>query len=272
MKKILVFGASGFVGSHIVQAFKEIPLTKSTESQRIDSPWTVTRENVTLLGVSRDADQLKKKISKLTNPYAEALRGIDWETCDVMNRDDLAKLFERHPDATAVISCIGGFGKSEEAMRKANGPPNINIVHAVYENESIRKLVYISAAKMVYKNINRLIRGYYSGKLSVEDAMLLNLGERGTIIEPGFMYGQRQVGNVELPLGLVGAPLACLTKPLYKLLGWRLFTPPIEARMVAKCALLGCLSTQTPDKRIVTDFQGKIDYDKMRLLIDKYGS
>ena len=234
MKKILVFGASGFVGSHIVHEFVRLPTEESGARTH--------RANVTLIGVSRDAQRVLDDLKKTHTAQAASLRQIEWESCDPLDRSDIGALFERHPDVTAVISCIGGFDKTEEGMRKANGPPNVNIVHAVVQRPSVQRLVYISAAQIVPKGINRLLRGYYNGKQSVEVAIAGNAASRSLVLQPGFIYGKRLVRGKELPLGAVGRPLELITKPLYGCLGWKLLTPPISATTVARCALGGCLT------------------------------
>ena len=236
MRKILVFGASGFIGSHIVHQFLTLPTEKAAPPST-----EISRNKITLIGVSRCASRVQDDLKNLQTAHASSLKQIQWDTCDTLDRESIAELFARHPETTAVISCIGGFGSSEDAMRKANGPPNINLVHAITQHASVEKFVYVSAAQIINKNFTRLLRGYYNGKQGVEDAMEETLGSRSVILQPGFVYGKRLVGERVIPLGIIGKPLECLTKPVYNKLGWKFFTPPIDANCVARCAIAACI-------------------------------
>ena len=51
------------------------------------------------------------------------------------------------------------------------------------------------------------MHGYFQGKYNAEKELLKYFPDGHVILRPGFIYGTRQVGAVELPLQLVGAPI-----------------------------------------------------------------
>mmetsp|Transcript_32590 Transcript_32590/g.50967 ORF Transcript_32590/g.50967 Transcript_32590/m.50967 type:complete len:269 (-) Transcript_32590:199-1005(-) len=265
MKKILVFGASGFVGSHIVSEFVKASAREQTRKQ---SSGAIGK--FSLVGISRNPKKVQKDVENASNDRAMAMRQIRWDSCDALDREAVRALFDRHPETTAVISCIGGFGTTEESMRKANGPPNINLVHAVYETSDIQKMVYISAAQIINKNLTRLSRGYYNGKLSVEEAMTKHLESRGIILQPGFIYGRRTIAGKDFPLSIIGMPLELLAKPFYSISHCKLITPPIAVECVARCALSGCTIGENLSPDVQKVWPRKLEYDQIHEVLKGY--
>ena len=74
--------------------------------------------------------------------------------------------------------------------------------------------------------------------------LMLNL-DVGTILRPGFIYGKRRVNGIDVPLDLIGEPLAkileatrSLTRPLSALpASDLLFTLPVNVDDVAYAAI-----------------------------------
>ncbi|XP_043807234.1 uncharacterized protein At1g32220, chloroplastic isoform X2 [Manihot esculenta] len=103
----------------------------------------------------------------------------------------------------------------------------------------VKRFIYISAAD--FGLINYLLRGYYEGKRSTEAELMKNFPRGGVFLRPGFVHGTRRVGNVKLPLSIVGAPLEMVlqhAKLLTRIpLIGPLFIPPVHVSSVAKVAV-----------------------------------
>ncbi|XP_044506592.1 uncharacterized protein At1g32220, chloroplastic-like [Mangifera indica] len=214
MEKILVFGGNGFVGSHICREALERGLTVHSLSRSgrpsYQDSWT---------------------------------NSIVWHQGDLLSPDSLKSALT---GVTSVISCVGGFG-SNSHMYKINGTANINAVIAATEL-GVKKFVYISAAD--FGLVNYLLRGYYEGKRATEAELMKKLPHGGVILRPGFIHGTRRVGQMKLPLSIIGAPLEMILKHA-KLLSkipliGPLFIPPVHVTSVAKVAVTAATDPPFP--------------------------
>ncbi|GKE19589.1 NAD(P)-binding domain-containing protein, partial [Tanacetum coccineum] len=144
------------------------------------------------------------------------------------------------------VSCVGGFG-SNNYMYKINGTANIAAIRAAAE-KGVKRFVYVSAADSGV--INYLLQGYYDGKRAAETELLVRYPYGHVILRPGFIYGNRRVGNLELPLGVIGSPLEMVlqcAKPLSQVpLVGPLLTPPVNVTAVAKVAVRAAIDPVFP--------------------------
>ncbi|OMO49971.1 hypothetical protein COLO4_38266 [Corchorus olitorius] len=213
-EKLLVLGGNGFVGSHICKEALEHGLTVASISRSgrpsLNDSWT---------------------------------NDVLWLKGDLRSPDSLKHAFS---EATAVISCVGGFG-SNSHMYRINGTANINAIKAAVE-QGVKRFVYISAAD--FGLVNYIIRGYYDGKRATEAELTDKFPNGGVILRPGFIHGTRRVGNIKLPLSVIGAPLEMVlqhTKLLTRIpLIGPLFIPPVKVTSVAKVAVRAALDPQFP--------------------------
>ncbi|XWS70545.1 hypothetical protein CRYUN_Cryun03dG0056600 [Craigia yunnanensis] len=204
-EKLLVLGGNGFVGSHICKE--------------------ALNRGLTVASLSRSGR------SSLHDSWA---KNVTWHQGNLVSFDSWKEALN---GVTSVISCVGGFG-SNSYMYKINGTANINAIRAAAE-KGVKRFVYISAAD--FGLANYLLQGYYEGKRAAETELLTKFPYGGVILRPGFIYGTRSVGRVQLPLSVVGSPLEMVlqhAKPLNQLpLVGPLFTPPVNVTAVAKVAV-----------------------------------
>jgi nucleoside-diphosphate-sugar epimerase len=178
------------------------------------------------------------------------LVGVAYETGDVFAlQSSSGSLLS---GAAAVISCIGGFGDNA-AMERINGDANIAAVNAA-KAAGVPRFVYVSVFQY---NLPAFITdniGYFVGKRKAEKAVLAAYGTDGTVLQPGFIYGDRVVGSNTLPLGTVGKPLEQILtgslgkalKPLAAIPGSDvLLAPPVSVDDVASAAVR-CATGQHP--------------------------
>ncbi|KAL7599420.1 uncharacterized protein At1g32220, chloroplastic [Lactuca sativa] len=213
-EKVLVLGGNGFVGSHICKEALDRGLSVASLSRS---------------GKPSIKDQWANKVS--------------WHQGDLLSGDSWKEALN---EVTSVISCVGGFG-SNTFMYKINGTANINAVRAAAE-KGIKRFVYISASD--FGVINYLLQGYYEGKRATETELLTKFPYGHVILRPGFIYGTRRVGNMKLPLGVIGSPLEMVlqyAKSLNQIpvIG-PLLTPPVDVKAVAKVAIRGAIDPVFP--------------------------
>ncbi|KAK7352618.1 hypothetical protein VNO80_18042 [Phaseolus coccineus] len=204
-EKLLVLGGNGFVGSHICREALE--------------------RGLSVASLSRSGR------SSLHDSWAG---NVTWYKGNILSTDSLKEALN---GVTAVISCVGSFG-SNSYMYKINGTANINAIRAA-SDQGVKRFVYISSAD--YGVVNYLVQGYYQGKKAAETELLSKFPYGGVILRPGFIYGTRSVGNIKLPLGVIGSPLETIlqvAKPLNQIpLIGPLLTPPVNVTAVAKVAV-----------------------------------
>ncbi|KAI3505507.1 hypothetical protein L1887_27638 [Cichorium endivia] len=213
-EKLLVLGGNGFVGSHICKEALDRGLSVASLSRS---------------GKSSIKDSWANKVS--------------WHQGDLLSGDSWKEALN---EVTSVISCVGGFG-SNTFMYKINGTANINAVRAASE-KGIKRFVYVSACD--YGVVNYMLQGYYEGKRATETELLTKFPYGHVILRPGFIYGTRRVGNMKLPLGIIGSPLEMVlqyAKSLNQIpLIGPLLTPPVDVKAVAKVAVRGAVDPVFP--------------------------
>ncbi|KAL6596859.1 hypothetical protein ACP70R_046993 [Stipagrostis hirtigluma subsp. patula] len=228
--KLLVLGGSGFLGSHVCQ-------------EALDRGFAVSSLN-------RSG---KPSISE------------SWTDKVIWNQGDLlepASFKDAMDGVSAVVSCVGGFG-SNSFMYKINGTANINAIRAAAER-GVKRFVYVSAAD--FGLVNYLLKGYYEGKRAAEAELLIKFTYGGVILRPGLIHGTRRVGNLKIPLGLVGSPMQMVlqnAKPLTRLpLVGPLLTPPVPVTSVAKVAVRAATDPVFPPGLV--DVHGIMRYSEQK--------
>lgn len=146
----------------------------------------------------------------------------------------------------AVVSCLGGFSASNEAMERINGDATIAAVNGLKSaGADVEKFVFVSVHDY---NLPKplLNNGYFNGKRRAEGRVLSGFPGSGVVLRPGFIYGKRRVGkDLDIPLDLLGRPLeklleaaAGITRPLAALPGSDLLlAPPVSVDDVARAVL-----------------------------------
>lgn len=304
-KKLLLFGGTGFVGTSIarkalLRGYRVVVATRrgvpeatsplETLAQRarvvggpraaheatVEGPFAA-RAKPALVSSSADPCEGDGLVDAVNSVAAE--NALDFVAIDAASRSQVFHFMHDHPDATAVISCIGSLVRDYDEARELNADTNINIAAGVCHEKLLpnaKKMVYVSAEPYnTYTPIigsKALLKGYFHGKAAAEQAVLQNLKERGVVLRPGFIYGTRYVpvssavntaGSVlPLPLGWVGYPLDVVLRAVG---GRKLFTPPVHVEVVAECAIRACEWAGLPEK----EFSGVVDVYKMHEVHDQ---
>lgn len=222
--RIVVFGGNGFIGSEISRA-----------------------------AVQRGCEVIS--VSRKGKPLGEVkgdLRAVNWVKGDVFDaKDEWTKELK---GATAVISCIGGFGNNAQ-MLKINGTANETLVQLAKDN-GVDRFVYVSAFPFTF--MKYVIPGYMTGKQHAEHAVERRFGDKGVVLRPGFVYGPRVVSDsgFTLPLqyilgpmryALRSAPARYLEKAPVVGPWWKaIMVPPISARTLAIAAVEDALEPSVP--------------------------
>ncbi|XP_021291018.1 uncharacterized protein At1g32220, chloroplastic isoform X2 [Herrania umbratica] len=212
--KLLVLGGNGFVGSHICREALEQGLTVSSLSR-----------------------------SGRPSLHDSWVNDVLWHKGDLLSPGSLKQAMS---EATSVISCVGAVG-SNPYMYRINGTANVNAIRAAVE-QRVKRFVYVSAAD--FGLLYYLLRGYYEGKRVTEAELNDKFPDGGIILRPGFIHGTRQVGNMKLPLGAIGAPLQMVLQHAkfltrIPLIG-PLFIPPVKVTSVAKVAVRAAIDPLFP--------------------------
>ncbi|KAG2436772.1 hypothetical protein HXX76_006296 [Chlamydomonas incerta] len=212
--KIVVFGGRGFVGSNVCQ-------------EAFNAGYSV-------LGLSRAG----------TPPLASGrwVEGVTWGRGNALE----PQTYLEHLDgATAVISCVGGFGSAEEQLR-VNGAANVALIEAA-KTAGVPRFVFISANIPNVPGIEALIGGYIRGKAAAEEALRTHYPATGVALRPGVIYGDRAIStNITLHLGLLFKPVEMLLQKLGPETAARMaavplvgaaFVPPLPVETVARAAV-----------------------------------
>lgn len=232
-RKLIVFGGNGFVGSRVTKF-------------ALQSGWNVI---------------VACRSGAPTAASSEAwAHQAQYVTIDALSRPQVMELLDDHPDTAAIVSCVGALTTNTAEGRRINGDATINMAAALYERKSIKKLVFVSAADM--HPVNRLLKGYYQGKRAAERAMMENLKDRYAILRPAMIYGNRTMASgINLPLGLVGAPIRAVTEPLHRVVPLSILTPPISVDEVAQAAVYACQEASVTgiyDRKSITQLAGAL--------------
>ncbi|CBH12586.1 hypothetical protein, conserved [Trypanosoma brucei gambiense DAL972] len=255
--KLLIFGGTGFVGSVVVR-------------KALQRGWRVIC--ATRGGVPIHGSPLYNEFTSLQQKHGDTFsQGVAHDTChvpqplefvslDATSRLQVFQFMDDHPDASAIISCIGLLTRDHEMARRVCGDANVNIAAALYERRAVaRRMVLISAEPVgtragFFLNSRWALKGYFMGKRIAERAVLENLGDDGAVLRPGFIYGTRHVplgeGCVPVPLWPIGKPLEAVLRPLH-LHG--LLVPPISVDVVAEAAVR---LAEAPGPSTVLDYYG----------------
>ncbi|CAI9289211.1 unnamed protein product [Lactuca saligna] len=229
-EKLLVLGGTGFVGSHICKE--------------------ALHRGLSVASLSRSG--------KSSVPESWANK-VQWHQGDLLSGDSWK---EALTGVTSIVSCVGGFG-SNSYMYKINGTANITAIRAAAE-KGVKRFVYISAADTGV--INYFLQGYYDGKRAAETELLVRYPYGHVILRPGFIYGNRRVGSMEVPLGVIGSPLEMIlqhAKPLTQIpLVGPLLTPPVNVTAVAKVAVRAAIDPVFPPG--IVDVHGLQRYSQQK--------
>jgi nucleoside-diphosphate-sugar epimerase len=244
-KKLIIFGANGYVGSTIARI--------------------AATSGVTVIAASRSGEGPLRRRGSTDADYAW-VDDVQWSRVDATERKDVAEFLDYHGDAAAVITSIGALTLNHRDARRINGDANVNIASAVYERPDIRRMVFISAKRMV--PVDKVLTGYYHGKQVTERAMGENLRGRGVALRPGMVSGTRIATShgLAIPLWVVGTPMEAVFAPLYKLTGLSILAPPSTVEDVARAALFAAL--QAP----VSAETELVEYDGIREMASRFES
>eukprot|EP00903_Cladosiphon_okamuranus_P015044 g13918.t1 len=221
---VFVAGGSGFVGSEIC-------------SQLVDAGCNV-------IALSRKGPP--------ANGGSWA-KSVKWVEGNALNQD-LYRAELRQSDT--VVSCVGGFGKTDAYMGLVNGEANIKLAEAAAD-AGCKQFVFVSVHDYKAPSVVKKV-GYFDGKRRTEKAIGELFGEKGAILKPAFIYGSRDVKltgpkgkerTINLPLQRVGGPLAKLTSTRIgkRIAGSGLpladvaWTQPLSTNEVARSAVKCCL-------------------------------
>mmetsp|Transcript_21492 Transcript_21492/g.31200 ORF Transcript_21492/g.31200 Transcript_21492/m.31200 type:complete len:286 (-) Transcript_21492:164-1021(-) len=228
-KKLVVFGGNGYVGQHVCRSMLDM--------------------NYEVVSISRSG-QPPNKVSHSPN-WTDKVKFV---SADVLNTP-ISDWESNLHGVDGVVSCIGAFG-SNEYMEKINGDSNAAIASAC-KNTGVNNFVYVSAADNSMPEF--FLKGYFKGKAKAEKAACDMFSQRATILRPGFIYGRRQVGSIELPLQLVGRPLEIFLnytrlEKMSHLPGMSAFlTTPVSVEdvgLVAAAAASGIVRNDTVEENI----------------------
>ncbi|GET87051.1 hypothetical protein, conserved [Leishmania tarentolae] len=311
-KKLLLFGGTGFVGSlvaqkalsrgyHVVIAtrggapplgspmdtlYKRVCMiggpaaaresmsgTLTTAQSSAASPLSGSTGGSTYLRPS--ADHLVKMVGQMSKETA-----LEFVSIDATSRDQVFHFLHDHPDATAIVNAVGLLTRSYEDARQVNGDVMANIAAGVFHPKlapAVQKVVYVSAEPYnLYSprvlGSKRLLKGYFHGKRIGEKAVLENLGNKGVVLRPSFVYGTRHVlvtsavnpdavSTISVPLHWIGLPL---DKLLTAVGGGKLLMPPVSVDVVAEAAVRACAWAN----RVGNDIYGICDVYRMHNICD----
>lgn len=291
-KKLLLFGGTGFVGSLVAQkalsrGYRVVIATRGG-APPLGSPMDSLAKRVREVGgpaagreslspheaaappaASSTSDtSARPTAEQLTRMAHEADEegALEFVSIDGSSRDQVLHFLHDHPDATGIVNAVGLLTRDYDDARQVNGDVMANIAAGVFHPKlanAVQKVVYVSAEpyNLYSRRIlgsKRLLKGYFHGKRIGEKAVLDNLGKRGVVLRPSFIYGTRHVlltsaaspnavSTLSLPLGWIGLPL---DKLLTAVGGGKLLMPPVNADVVAEAAVRAVEWARLPDRDV----------------------
>ncbi|CAM9780435.1 unnamed protein product [Sphacelaria rigidula] len=129
-------------------------------------------------------------------------------------------------------------------MEKLCGDATVIATEAA-EKAGVDNFVFISAAGS--QHLHLLLQGYWKGKQKAEAAIMRRFPQGGVILRAPGIYGDREVGSVTLPLGLLMKPAEMvLSLPPFAALRNAgplepVLSPPVSVQNVGKVAAGGAL-------------------------------
>lgn len=190
--RVVVFGGTGFVGSHIMAL--------------------LGKASIPALGVSRSG-AMPRHWQNNPEPW---MGNLQWQACDAAVVDE--SLFD---GADVVISCIGSPPLptfTQAAFKKqlvANGDSNVNIIR-VAARKNIQRFILIGADIPAMLQTEKF--AYYLGKLNALTAaqsFASSQGRFAAVLQPGGIYGLRATaGGFSIPLHWFMHPAAVIQRAL----------------------------------------------------------
>jgi len=111
----------------------------------------------------------------------EWVAGVEWVKGDPV-KDDLSGVIS---GSSAVVSCLGVIGGSDERMQAGNGAANVAIVK---QAGTVDRIVYVSVSDEVGNAVGGFaLKGYFNGKREAEEAV--SSAASSVILAPTFIYG-----------------------------------------------------------------------------------
>jgi nucleoside-diphosphate-sugar epimerase len=225
LKKIVVFGGNGFVGSEILRRLSSAPLVQAI---------SVSRRGVAPSHCSDFANQ------------------VEWQAGDCLDASTYAAALE---GAAAVVVSVGSPplpGDVAEA-RRANGATNVTVIEAAAQAK-VGRAVIVGATMPPW--LDRVAEGYVLGKQDAFEALgAFALHDAATVVKPSAVYGTRHTASgYSIPLAPVMAPVSYalrLGRPVTgflaglapSLLGG-LLEPPVPVHAVAQTVVDACLEDE----------------------------
>ncbi|GMH32655.1 hypothetical protein BSKO_00489 [Bryopsis sp. KO-2023] len=217
MKKLVVFGGNGFVGSRVCEAG--------------------VNKGLAVVSVNRSG-----RPSWLKSSWGDQ---VEWVEGDCLEPSTYTETLK---EAVGVVSCVGGFG-SNEAMYKICGETNIRVAETAAA-VGVPRFAFISVHEYNLPGTSGI--GYFKGKKAAEATIYKYFGNSGVFLRPGLIHGTRYVNNVGLPLGSVFGPLETVLNLLpnkqlsgIPFLGAAL-VPPVSAEAVGKAAVAAATDETVP--------------------------
>lgn len=224
--RVVVLGGTGFVGSRVVEA--------------------LVARGAQVVSISRRGGpgDLASK------PWSSK---VEWVAGDLTG-EDLSGVMK---GASAVISCIGVIGGSDEYMLAGNGEANVKAVSEA-KAAGVPKFVYVSVASIVADNVDGIaLKGYFEGKRQAEAAITAAFPDSSVIVKPSFIYGGDAfvLAPPRVPAGYGSAIEGLLSSgPIKGLAGVSpglialTLAPPVSVQSVANAAVAGALGDVPPGK------------------------
>ena len=225
LKKIVVFGGNGFVGSEVLKRLSTVPTVHAVSVSRrgaAPSHCAAFADKVEWL----KGDCLDKKT------YSDALAG-----------------------AAAVVVSVGSppIPGDVEAARKANGATNVAVLEAAMDAK-VKRAVVVGATMPPW--LDKIAEGYVQGKRDAFEALGgFALSGGAVVVKPSAIYGTRHTeSGYPIPLAPVMAPLSYALRIGRPVTGFvtglapslldGLLEPPVPVQAVAQTVVDACLEDE----------------------------